>query len=136
MFEISVIGGFLFFALITNIIFLSNDEFEMDKSYDERKSNIKFYKKTSNTDTWRTGTRALELGALMPYNTLIHTKTWWLKPQSPKNNLMNFGILWNILLELLDMEIDSKFLEEEIGVKFIWNAQNNLVPFYNRQKTL
>jgi hypothetical protein len=51
MFEISVIGGFLFFALITNIIFLSNDEFEMDKSYDERKSNIKFYKKTSNTDT-------------------------------------------------------------------------------------
>ena len=41
MFEISVIAGFLFFALITNIIFLPDDEFEMDKSYGEPKSNSK-----------------------------------------------------------------------------------------------
>jgi len=51
MFEISVIGGFLFFALITNIIFSPDDEFEMDKSYSERKGNSKFYKKTFNEDT-------------------------------------------------------------------------------------
>lgn len=51
MFGISVIGGFLFFALITNIIFPSDDEFEVDKSYAKRKSNSKFYKKTYNTDT-------------------------------------------------------------------------------------
>jgi hypothetical protein len=44
MFEISVIGLFLFFSLIANIIF-PDDEFEMDKLYDERKSNSKFYKK-------------------------------------------------------------------------------------------
>ena len=51
MFQISVIGGFLFFALITNIIFPPDDEFEMDKSYSERKSNSKFYEKSFNEDT-------------------------------------------------------------------------------------
>lgn len=49
MFGISVIGGFLFFALIINIILPSDDEFEVDKSYTERKSNSKFYKKTYDT---------------------------------------------------------------------------------------
>jgi hypothetical protein len=47
MFEISVIGGFLLFALITSIIFPS----DMDKSYSERKGNSKFYKKTFSEDT-------------------------------------------------------------------------------------
>jgi len=47
MFEISIIGGFLLFALITYLIFPS----DIDKSYSERKGNSKFYKKTSNTDT-------------------------------------------------------------------------------------
>jgi hypothetical protein len=45
MFAILVIGGFLVLALIANIIFPSDGEFENDKSYAERKSNSKFYKK-------------------------------------------------------------------------------------------
>jgi hypothetical protein len=45
MYEILVIGGFLILAFITNIIFSTDEEFEKDKSYAERKSNSKFYKK-------------------------------------------------------------------------------------------
>jgi hypothetical protein len=44
MFAILVIGGFLVLALIVNIIFPSDEEFENDKSYAELKSNSKFYK--------------------------------------------------------------------------------------------